>query len=587
MPLDALCLSGVVHELQNALSGAKIDKIYQPGRDEVVLALRAPAGNVKLLLSANPSHPRAHLTQISRENPDKPPMFCMLLRKHLSGARLLELVQPPMERVVDLRLEALDELGDRVERRLVLEAMGRHSNLILLDGEGRIMDCLRRVDSDMSARRQVLPGLFYRLPPAQEKLDPSSLDRAALESALAAAPEESQADKWLLDTFGGLSPLICRELAFRAGGATDARLHQMGEGGRSRLLDELEGLLRSVQENSFTPVMLEKEGHPSDFTFQPISQYGPAVSCVPFPSFSALLDRFYEQRENQERVRQRGQDLIRSVTNARDRASRKIGLQEQELAATRDRERLRQFGDIITSNLHAMEKGMSRLTAADFYDPECPQIHIPLAPLLTPQQNAAKYYKEYNKAKTAESILTLQLEKGRRDLDYLNSVLEAIALAEGERDLQEIRQELTDTGYLRRPSKARDRGKRVASKPMEFRSSSGLRISVGKNNTQNDLLTTKQAFKSDLWFHTQKIHGSHVILWTEGGQPDLTSIQEAAQLAAWFSQGRESGKVAVDYTPVKYVKKPGGARPGMVVYTTYETAYVAPDGELARRLRVK
>ena len=587
MPLDALCLSGVVHELQNALSGAKIDKIYQPGRDEVVLALRAPAGNVKLLLSANPSHPRAHLTQISRENPDKPPMFCMLLRKHLSGARLLELLQPPMERVVDLRLEALDELGDRVERRLVLEAMGRHSNLILLDGEGRIMDCLRRVDSDMSARRQVLPGLFYRLPPAQEKLDPSSLDRAALESALAAAPEESQADKWLLDTFGGLSPLICRELAFRAGGATDARLHQMGEGGRSRLLDELEGLLRSVQENSFTPVMLEKEGHPSDFTFQPISQYGPAVSCVPFPSFSALLDRFYEQRENQERVRQRGQDLIRSVTNARDRAARKIGLQEQELAATRDRERLRQFGDIVTSNLHAMEKGMSRLTAADFYDPECPQIHIPLDPLLTPQQNAAKYYKEYNKAKTAESILTLQLEKGRRDLDYLNSVLEAIALAEGERDLQEIRQELTDTGYLRRPSKARDRGKRVASKPMEFRSSSGLRISVGKNNTQNDLLTTKQAFKSDLWFHTQKIHGSHVILWTEGGQPDLTSIQEAAQLAAWFSQGRASGKVAVDYTPVKYVKKPGGARPGMVVYTTYETAYVAPDGELARRLRVK
>ena len=587
MPLDALCLSGVVHELQNALSGAKIDKIYQPGRDEVVLALRAPAGNVKLLLSANPSHPRAHLTQISRENPDKPPMFCMLLRKHLAGARLLELVQPPMERVVDLRLEALDELGDRVERRLVLEAMGRHSNLILLDGEGRIMDCLRRVDSDMSARRQVLPGLFYRLPPAQEKLAPSSLDRAALESALAAAPEESQADKWLLDTFGGLSPLICRELAFRAGGATDARLHQMGEGGRSRLLDELEGLLRSVQENSFTPVMLEKEGHPSDFTFQPISQYGPAVSCVPFPSFSALLDRFYEQRENQERVHQRGQDLIRSVTNARDRAARKIGLQEQELAATRDRERLRQFGDIITSNLHAMEKGMSRLTAADFYDPECPQIHIPLDPLLTPQQNAAKYYKEYNKAKTAESILTLQLEKGRRDLDYLNSVLEAIALAEGERDLQEIRQELTDTGYLRRPSKARDRGKRVASKPMEFRSSSGLRISVGKNNTQNDLLTTKQAFKSDLWFHTQKIHGSHVILWTEGGQPDLTSIQEAAQLAAWFSQGRASGKVAVDYTPVKYVKKPGGARPGMVVYTTYETAYVAPDGELARRLRVK
>ena len=584
MPLDAISLRAVVEELRPQLLNLRIDKVQQPARDQVILLLR---GNKRLLLNAGANAPRLQLTELLRDNPAEPPMFCMLLRKHLVGARVAEITQPGLERLVRIELDVTDDFGQPGHRTLVLEAMGRRSNLILLDGEGRIMDCLRRVDSDMSARRQVLPGLFYRLPPAQEKLDPSSLDRAALESALAAAPEESQADKWLLDTFGGLSPLICRELAFRAGGATDARLHQMGEGGRSRLLDELEGLLRSVQENSFTPVMLEKEGHPSDFTFQPISQYGPAVSCVPFPSFSALLDRFYEQRENQERVRQRGQDLIRSVTNARDRAARKIGLQEQELAATRDRERLRQFGDIITSNLHAMEKGMSRLTAADFYDPECPQIHIPLDPLLTPQQNAAKYYKEYNKAKTAESILTLQLEKGRRDLDYLNSVLEAIALAEGERDLQEIRQELTDTGYLRRPSKARDRGKRVASKPMEFRSSSGLRISVGKNNTQNDLLTTKQAFKSDLWFHTQKIHGSHVILWTEGGQPDLTSIQEAAQLAAWFSQGRESGKVAVDYTPVKYVKKPGGARPGMVVYTTYETAYVAPDGELARRLRVK
>lgn len=283
MPLDALCLSGVVHELQNALSGAKIDKIYQPGRDEVVLALRAPAGNVKLLLSANPSHPRAHLTQISRENPDKPPMFCMLLRKHLAGARLLELVQPPMERVVDLRLEALDELGDRVERRLVLEAMGRHSNLILLDGEGRIMDCLRRVDSDMSARRQVLPGLFYRLPPAQEKLDPSSLDRAALESALAAAPEESQADKWLLDTFGGLSPLICRELAFRAGGATDARLHQMGEGGRSRLLDELEGLLRSVQEIALHLSCWKRRGIPPTLPFSPSASTAPPSPASPSP----------------------------------------------------------------------------------------------------------------------------------------------------------------------------------------------------------------------------------------------------------------------------------------------------------------
>ena len=587
MPLDALCLSGLVSELKTAIVGGKIDKIHQPGRDEIILALRAPAGNVKLLLSANPGHPRAQLTQISRENPDVPPMFCMLLRKHLTGARILDVVQPPLERVVDLHLEALDELGDRVTRRLVLECMGRHSNLILLDSEGRIMDCLRRVDADMSARRQVLPGMFYRLPPAQDKQDPSALDRAGLEQLLAAAPEESQADKWLLDTFGGLSPLICRELAHRAGGSTDVRLNVLGKAGQTALLDHLEQLLSSVNENNFTPTLLIKEGRPSDFTFFPVTQYGSLMELVSFPSFSQMLDRFYEQRETLERVKQKGQDLIRSVTNARDRTARKIALQEQELLATQDRERMRELGDIITSNFYAMEKGMSILRTVDFYDPEGKEVDIKLDPLLTPQQNAAKYYKDYNKAKTAEQILTVQLEKGRKELDYLNSVLENITLAEGERDLQEIRQELTDTGYLRRASKAKGREKRVSSKPMEFRSSSGLRISVGKNNTQNDLLTCKQAFKSDIWFHTQKIHGSPVILWTEGQQPDLQSLNEAACLAAWFSQGREGGKVPVDYTPVKYVKKPAGARPGMVVYTTYETAWVTPSEELVKKLRVK
>ncbi|MCF2596893.1 Rqc2 family fibronectin-binding protein [Pseudoflavonifractor phocaeensis] len=587
MPLDALCLSGLVHELNTALAGGKIDKIYQPGRDEVVLAVRAPKGNVKLLLSANPSHPRPQLTEIARENPETPPMFCMLLRKHLTGARVLGLSQPHLERVVDFQLEALDELGDRVERRLVLEAMGRHANLILLDGEGRIVDCLRRVDGDMSAKRQVLPGLFYRLPPAQAKEDPTALTREEWEARLAEAPGDYRVDQWLLDTFGGLSPLICRELAHRAGGRTDVAFLELGDAGRLRLAEALERLFSDIKENSLTPTLITIENRPKDFTFLPVEQYEGGAVLTAYPTFSAMLDRFYEQRESLERVKQKGQDLIRSVTNARDRTARKIGNQERELEATRDRERLRQFGDIITSNLYAMEKGMKVLRTVDFYDPEGREVDIPLDFLLTPQQNAAKYYKEYNKAKTAEEMLTIQLEKGRRELDYLNSVLENITLAEGERDLQEIRQELTDTGYLRRQSKAKDRGKRVSSKPMEFRSTAGLRISVGKNNTQNDLLTCKQAFKSDIWFHTQKIHGSHVILWTEGGQPDLQSMNEAACLAAWFSQARESSKVPVDYTPVKYVKKPAGARPGMVVYTTYETAWVSPSEELAKRLRVK
>lgn len=587
MPLDALCLSGVVAELKPILTGAKIDKVHQPGRDEIILALRLGRGNGRLLLSASPNHPRLQMTELSRENPDAPPMFCMLLRKHLMGGRILSVEQPHLERIVELRLEVLDELGDRKERRLILEAMGRRANLVLVDDQGRIVDCLRRVDGDMSAQRQLLPGLFYRLPPAMDKADPTALDGAEWLRQVEQAPGESRVDHWLLDTFGGWSPLVCREIAFRAGGRVDITFDELGAQGRVRVAEAAEALLNSVKENNFTPTVISIEKRSKDFTFFPAEQYEEAGECAAYPTFSALMDRFYEQRENQERIRQKGQDLIRSVTNARDRTARKIANQQRELDATQDRERLRQFGDIITSNLHTMERGMATLRALDFYDPEGAEVDIKLDPLLTPQQNAAKYYKEYNKAKTAEEMLTIQLEKGRRELDYLNSVLENITLAEGERDLQEIRQELADTGYLRRQIKGKDKGRRLSPKPMEFRSTAGLRISVGKNNVQNDLLTCKQAFKSDIWFHTQKIHGSHVILWTGGAQPDLQSLNEAACLAAWFSQGRESGKVPVDYTPVKYVKKPAGARPGMVVYTTYETAWVTPDEGLVKRLRVK
>ena len=587
MPLDALCLSGVVAELKPILTGAKIDKVHQPGRDEIILALRLGRGNGRLLLSASPNHPRLQMTELSRENPDAPPMFCMLLRKHLMGGRILSVEQPHLERIVELRLEVLDELGDRKERRLILEAMGRRANLVLVDDQGRIVDCLRRVDGDMSAQRQLLPGLFYRLPPAMDKADPTALDGAEWLRQVEQAPGESRVDHWLLDTFGGWSPLVCREIAFRAGGRVDVTFDELGPQGRVRVAEAAEMLLNSVKENGFTPTVISIEKRPKDFTFFPAEQYEEAGECAAYPTFSALMDRFYEQRENQERIRQKGQDLIRSVTNARDRTARKIANEQRELDATQDRERLRQFGDIITSNLHTMERGMATLRALDFYDPEGAEVDIKLDPLLTPQQNAAKYYKEYNKAKTAEEMLTIQLEKGRRELDYLNSVLENITLAEGERDLQEIRQELADTGYLRRQTKGKDKGRRLSPKPMEFRSTAGLRISVGKNNVQNDLLTCKQAFKSDIWFHTQKIHGSHVILWTGGAQPDLQSLNEAACLAAWFSQGRESGKVPVDYTPVKYVKKPAGARPGMVVYTTYETAWVTPDEGLVKRLRVK
>lgn len=539
MALDALCLSAALTELRSAVLGGKVDKIAQPGPQDVVLSVRGNSGNVKVLLSADPAHPRIHLTTLDRENPDKPPMFCVLLRKHLTGARIVDIEQPYMERTVTISLDATDELGDRVKRTLVLEAMGRHADLLLLDGEGRIIDCTRKVEGDLTTgARQLLPGLFYHPPEPRF----------------------------------GVPPLIERELRFR------------GEEGD--LAPAIQTMWNTVKEYPSTPVMLLWDGKPVDFSFLPILQYGPETECREYPSFGTLLDEFYETRERAERTKQRGEDLLRAVRSARERTARKLESQRSELAATKGRERLRQLGDILTTNLHLLEKGRSTVKLQDYYDPEAREVEIAIDPLLTPQQNAARYYRQYNKAKSAESALAVQLEKGEADLAYLDSVLEALALAEGERDLQEIRQELADAGYLKRQKKG-SKERRVAGKPMEFRTDGGLRVSVGKNNTQNDQLTTKKAGKCDWWFHTQKIHGAHVILWTDGGEPDEVSVAQAAALAAWFSQGREAGKVPVDYTQVRYVKKPAGARPGMVVYTTYQTRMAEPDGALAKRLRVK
>ncbi len=584
MPLDAVCLNAVIRELMPTVVGAKVDKIYQPTRDEIILAVRGREGSAKLLLTANPAHPRIQLTQAFRDNPATPPMFCMLLRKHLAGGRILSITQPPMERVVDIELETLDELGDRTPRHFILEAMGRRANLILTGADGRIIDCLRRVDAEMNQERQVLPGMFYHLPPVQQKMNMLTMAQEDLIDLVKQAPNEHKIADFLLEYFAGFSPLICREIAFTLTGDTDGRMFQAEE---SALVDQILHWKEMIQEGQFTPCVLLKDGQPKDFTYCTIRQYGNSMTIRQEPSFSVLLDHFYAEREKSERIRQRGANLIKSVTNLRNRAARKLENQQKELAQAEDRETLRIRGELITANLYAMKKGMKELVCENYYDPDGGMTKIPLDPLLTPQQNAASYFKRYAKAKTAEKVLTEQIGKGQVDLSYLESVLTCIRCSEEERDLIEIRQELEDNGYLR-PQKAAKKGmKRVKSKPMEFCSSTGMRISVGRNNVQNDQLTTKMAFKSDIWLHTQGIHGAHVILWTEGKEPDASSLKEASMLAAWFSQGKEGQNIPVDYTPVRYVKKPSGAKPGMVIYTTYSTAYVTPDGELAEKLRIR
>ena len=583
MPLDAICLQAVVEELRPQLLNLRIDKVQQPARDQVILLLR---GNKRLLLNAGANAPRIQLTEVPRDNPAEPPMFCMLLRKHLVGARVADIIQPPLERLVRMELDITDDFGQPGKRTLVLEAMGRRSNLILLDGEGRVIDCMRRVDADMSAARQVLPGLYYEPPAAVGRLPVTEETEAGFREKLAAANPERQIDAFLLDNYFGISPLMARELAFRTTGETDSRLFGLDRAGEDRLWEELSGFISAVQENRFTPICLKKEGRPFEFSCLPIRQYGGAAEQETYESFSALLDAFYEARERQERVRQRGADLIRTAATARDRLRRKLAMQEKDYEATQDRDRLRVCGDLITSNLYRMERGQSKLVCENFYDENCAETTIQLDPLLTPQQNAAKYYKRYTKAKTAEKYLREQMEIARRDLEYLESVLEEIQHAETEQDFMEIRNELRDAGFLRKQGKGKKEPKRTA-RPWEFRTTSGFRVLVGRNNRQNDQLTCKEADHRDIWLHTQKIHGAHVILCTGGQAVDDDTIVEAAKLAAWYSQARESGNVPVDYTQVKNVKKPAGARPGMVIYNTCRTVNVTPNEDLVKALRVK
>ncbi len=579
MSLDAICLQAVIAELRPQLMGLRIEKVHQPARDQVVLVLR---GNRRLLLNAGAQAPRLQLTELAWDNPAQPPMFCMLLCKHLVGAKVADITQPPLERVVRLELDATDEFGRPGRRTLVLEAMGRRSNLILIDGEGRIIDCLRRVDADLSADRQVLPGLFYEMPASTGRLPVTEETEEGFFQKLDGTSPERCIDAFLLDHYFGLSPLFAREVAFRATRETDSRLLQLDEGGRQRLWQALKAFIQSVDQGRFTPFCLVRDGKMQEFCCLPVTQYGNAMELVQFPNFSQMLDRFYELREQQERVRQRGADLTRAATTARDRVRRKLAFQEKEYAATQDRDLMRMQGDLITANLYRMEKGQAALSCENFYEADCPTVTIPLDPLLTPQQNAAKYYKRYTKAKTAERYLKEQMDLARRDLSYLESVLEELRRAETEQDFLDIRRELRETGFLH------GKGKKEISRPAQprtFYTTGGFRVLVGRNNQQNDKLT-KGAGHQDLWFHTQKIHGSHVVLFTQGLTPGEEDLRQAAMLAAYFSQARESANVPVDYTPVRNVKKPAGARPGMVIYNTCRTLYVTPE-ESAVKAMVK
>ena len=571
MAFDAFYLSCVLKEI-SALSEPRVEKIHQPSRDTLILLLKHREGRAKLLIAANPAAPRLHLTAANPENPAEPPMFCMLLRKHLGGARLTDISQLPMERAVTFTFSCIDELGDPVEKQLVAELMGRTCNLYLLSPEGRIIDCLRRVGLDESAKRQALPGLYYQKPEAVEKQDPKLLSEEDYVNLLEQPGEDLLAGR-LMDKLGGLSPLVCREAALFAAGDVDARL----EGADTAAIARRLHLWFSEQLGHPQPrYTKDRSGVPKQFAFCPIRQYGEDFEAE---SFSGLLDAFYTVRDRNDAMRQKGQGLRKTVQNLCTRLTRKQAIQEKELAQTYDRERLRQLGDIVTANLHRIQKGQTTLEAEDFYDENMPVIPIPLSPILSPQQNAAKFYKDYTRMKNAEKELTRQLALGETELSYLKSVLDELNRAQSESELEEIRQELQSGGYVRADS-GKKRMKQSKLPPLKFTSTDGYPIYVGRNNRQNDELTFKSARKDDLWLHAQKVHGSHVIIACAGVSVPDDTVTQAAQLAAYYSEATGGQNIAVDVTPVRQIKKPANGKPGMVIYHSYRTVIVNPYADI-------
>lgn len=574
MPLDAVCLHALTEELAPALQGARIEKVQQPERDLLLLSVHTRNGNQKLLISAGTGSARVHFTRESMENPAEPPMFCMLLRKHLSGARILSVTQPEHERLVRIDLESRDEMGDSAGKSLIVELIGRSSNVILIAEDGHIIDCLRRMDFAGDELRRLLPGMLYRLPPRQDKIDVFDTDGDECRSLIERADRSVPAEKWLLDRFSGLSPLICRELAFHCGG--DYGL----------LSEQLDQLLKRISNSDFSPTMLTENGAPKDFSYMEIRQYGTRLENRRCDSFSELLDSYYAQRERAERQRRRSHDLLRTVRTVRDRMQRKLAVQREEYRRTESREEVRKTAELLTANLYRVKKGDRELVCEDYYQEDCPSVRIPLDPLKTPQQNSAALFREYNKRKAAAEHLSVLLEQGEKSLDYVESVLDQIERAESEKDLAELRRELTETGYLKKQKKAKPE-KIKAQAPLRYLSDDGFEILVGRSNLQNDELTTKTARRTDYWLHTQKIHGSHVIIRCEGEEPPRRTIEQAAVLAAFHSQGRDGGKIPVDYTMLRFVRKPSGSLPGKVLYTDYKTLVVQADEALEQRLRQK
>lgn len=566
MALDGIFLRLLCREL-NSLSDTRIEKIYQPSKDELVLVLRSVGFSGRLLISAKSGFSRIQLTNETPDNPADPPTFCKLLRKYIGGAKIVGFEQQGLDRTVFIRLSCYNEMGDAINPYIAVELFSNRSNIILCEESGRIIDAIHRSDIESSARL-IQPGAKYTLLEPQKKLDPFC------ESAETLADSVINSEKPLglafMNTIDGVSPLVSRELAEKCGLDPDKIAENSDKGVICSVLDNFKNTISL----NHKPTLISIEKETKDFTYLPIAQYGSVAESRELPSYNSLLEEYYTLRERASRLKTQSADISRLLGNIHSRISRRLASRLSELEKSRDREQLRIYGELLKANLYAVPKGAKQIEVQNYYDPELKSAKIPLNPALSPAANASKYFKDYKKSHTAEVTLTKLVEEDRTELQYIESVQDALSRAETSKEISEIRDELFEAGYIFRIG--RQKKPSPVSAPKEFRDSLGFRISVGRNNRENDLLTLKTAAKDDIWLHTKDIPGSHVIIFTEGKEVPEETLIFAAKLAAKNSKANGSANVPVDCTAVKYVKKPSGAKPGMVIYTHNRTLYVTP-----------
>ena len=589
MALDGITTSAIVSELKAALLGGRIDKIHQPLADEIRMTIRGlGSGAKKIIISANSAHPRIHLTESSRENPMTAPLFCMVMRKHIAGGKIIDIVQPNFERIIILRIESANEMGDITTKNLILEIMGKHSNLILTDETGKILDSIKRVTHEKSSVREVLPGKEYVFPPSQDKKNPLLAEQADFLFSLH-LQEGRKLQEFIYQTYTGISPVMAGEICTRAGLDASDSCQETTLENSERLFAAFEKTMQEVKAEDFHPaIYYQKENNRIvDFAVLKMQQFQ-SLAQKQFPSVSALLEGFYQERDNAAHIRQKAQDMRKLVTNHIERCVKKKEIQLKTRRETKGMDLWKKKGELLTANIYAVPQGVTTFKTIDYYEESMPEIEIAIDPAKTPAENAQKYFAKYNKAKRTLAALEIQEKQNNEELAYLESVLNALENAKEDADLSEIRTELAESGFIRRQVQKKGQQKPKKAKPLRYISSDGYEILVGKSNLQNDELTLRTAEPTDLWMHTKDIPGSHVIIRTNG-QNELpeTTMEEAANLAAFYSKAKNSSTVPVDYTQRKNIKKPNGAKPGMVIYLTNKTIYITPDEARIQQMKTE